>query len=338
MKRFTEWLEERDPELYVEFANTVMGGIRRIGKAAMPYVAGAAALGMGLGMGGKAHAGEPTDPSNKPAMVKSYGSGGEVDLASWKAENLRKIEAKAKIGNKLDDARRSGDDPAETARLLKIYQQMDADVQKSIDDYLAAVKAQGGGGSGSGGVKPMQSKPVGGGDQEVPKAKPSVPMDSSVEDVFSDSYIKKIKFDPNVDDMYSVYLRSIADKAKEIKNNVGKEAVEKFGDKTVDTYFKLILRNERWSVDGNKEFAIIFNNNIQKVDPKHEGVIDVFNSLEILKNNPQVMQKIVSECEKSISQASKYAETKTKADVKVLQDVRNAKLKMLKELQQVLLR
>jgi hypothetical protein len=46
MKRFSEWLEERDPDLYVEFSDTVMGGIRRIGKAAMPYVAGAAALGM----------------------------------------------------------------------------------------------------------------------------------------------------------------------------------------------------------------------------------------------------------------------------------------------------
>ena len=332
MKRFSEWLEERDPELYVEFADTVMGGIRRIGRATMPYIAGAAALGMGLGMGGKAHAEEPTDHSNKPAMVKSYGSGGDVDLASWKAENLRKIEAKAKIGNKLDDARRSGDDPAETARLLKIYQQMDSDVEKSIDDYLAAVKAQGGGG-----VKPMQSKPMGGGEQEVSKAKPSVPMDSSGEDVFSDSYIMKIKLDLNVDDMYSVVLRSIADNAKELKTNIGEKAVETFGDKTVDTYLKLILRNGRWSIDGNKEFARIFDNNIQKVDTKF-GVLDVFNSLEILKKNPQVMQKIVSECEKSISQASKYAETKTKADVKVLQDVRNAKLKMLKELQQSLLR
>lgn len=334
MKRFSEWLEERDPELCVEFANTVMGGIRSIGRATMPYIAGAAALGM-LGMGGKAHAEEPTDHSNKPAMVKSYGSGGEVDLASWKAENLRKIEAKAKIGNKLDDARRSGDDPAETARLLKIYQQMDADVEKSINDYLAAVKAQGGGGGG--GVKPMQSKPMGGGEQEVSKAKPSVPMDSSGEDVFSDSYIMKIKRDLNVDEMYSVVLRSIADKAKELKTNIGEKAVETFGDKTVDTYLKLILRNVRWSIDGNKEFARIFDNNIQKVDQKF-GVLDVFNSLKILKNNPQVMQEIVSECEKSISQASKYAETKTKADVKVLQDVRNAKLKMLKELQQVLLR
>ncbi len=332
MKRFSEWLEERDPELCVEFANTVMGGIRRIGQAAMPYIAGAAALGMGLGMGGKAHAEEPTDHSNKPAMVKSYGSGGEVDLASWKAENLRKIEAKAKIGNKLDDARRSGDDPAETARLLKIYQQMDADVEKSINDYLAAVKAQGGGG-----VKPMQSKPMGGGEQEVSKAKPSVPMDSSGEDVFSDSYIMKIKRDLNVDDMYSVVLRSIADNAKKLKTNIGEKAVETFGDKTVDTYLKLILRNGRWSIDGNKEFAKIFDNNIQKVDTAL-GVLDVFNSLKILKNNPQVMQKIVSECEKSISQASKYAETKTKADVKVLQDVRNAKLKMLKDLQQSLLR
>lgn len=335
MKRFSEWLEERDPELYVEFADTVMGGIRRIGRATMPYIAGAAALGMGLGMGGKAHAGDPTDHSNKPSMVKSYGSGGEVDLASWKEENLRKIEAKAKIGNKLDDARRSGDDPAETARLLKIYQQMDADVEKSINDYLAAVKAQGGGGGG--GVKPMQSKPMGGGDQEVPKAKPSVPMDSSVEDVFSDSYIMKIKRDLNVDDMYSVVLRSIADNAKKLKTNIGEKAVETFGDKTVDTYLKLILRNGRWSIDGNKEFAKIFDNNIQKVDPAL-GVLDVFNSLKILKNNPQVMQEIVSECEKSISQASKYAETNTKADVKVLQDVRNAKLKMLKELEQSLLR
>ena len=327
MKRFSEWLEERDPKLCVEFANTVMGGIRSIGRATMPYIA----LGMGLGMGGKAHAEEPTDHSNKPAMVKSYGSGGEVDLASWKAENLRKIEAKAKIGNKLDDARRSGDDPAETARLLKIYQQMDADVEKSINDYLAAVKAQGGGG------KPMQSKPMGGGEQEVPKAKPSVPMDSSGEDVFSDSYIMKIKRDLNVDDIYSVVLRSIADKAKELKTNIGEKAVETFGDKTVETYLKLILRNGRWSIDGNKEFAKIFDNNIQKVDTKL-GVLDVFDSLKILKNNPQVMQEIVSECEKSISQASKYAETKTKADVKVLQDVRNAKLKMLKELQQSLLR
>ena len=330
MKRFSEWLEERDPELCVEFANTVMGGIRRIGQAAMPYIAGVAALGM---VGGKAHAEEPTDHSNKPAMVKSYGSGGEVDLASWKADNIKKIEAKAKIQNKLNDARRSGDDPAETARLLKIYQQMDADVEKSINDYLAAVKAQGGGG----GVKPMQSKPMGGGEQEVSKAKPSVPMDSSGEDVFSDSYIMKIKRDLNVDDIYSVVLRSIADKAKELKTNIGEKAVETFGDKTVETYLKLILRNGRWSIDGNKEFAKIFDNNIQKVDTKL-GVLDVFDSLKILKNNPQVMQEIVSECEKSISQASKYAETKTKADVKVLQDVRNAKLKMLKELQQVLLR
>jgi hypothetical protein len=336
MKKFTEWLEERDPELYVEFANTVMGGIRRIGKAAMPYVAGAAALGMGLGMGGKAHAGEPTDPSNKPAMVKSYGSGGEVDLASWNAENLRKIEAKAKIGNKLDDARRSGDDPAETARLLKIYQQMDADVQKSIDDYLAAVKAQGGGGGGGGGgVKPIQSKPMGGGEQEVPKAKPSVPMDSSGEDVFSDSYIKKIKNSKDEVDLSLisdiVYIAKYAGSQK--ANIPSVEAIEKFGDKAVDNYLKLTCRNPRVSIDGKEYFGTIFAKNM-----KNDGVDNVFNSLEILKNNPQVMQKIVSECEKSISQASKYAETKTKADVKVLQDVRNAKLKMLKELQQVLLR
>jgi len=301
----------------------------------MPYVAGAAALGMGLGMGGKAHAGEPTDPSNKPAMVKSYGSGGEVDLASWKAENLRKIEAKAKIGNKLDDARRSGDDPAETARLLKIYQQMDADVQKSIDDYLAAVKAQGGGGGGGGGVKPIQSKPMGGGDQEVPKAKPSVPMDSSGEDVFSDSYIKKIKNSKDEVDLSLisdiVYIAKYAESQK--ANIPSVEAIEKFGDKAVDNYLKLTCRNPRMPIDGKEYFGTIFAKNM-----KNDGVDNVFNSLEILKNNPQVMQKIVSECEKSISQASKYAETKTKADVKVLQDVRNAKLKMLKELQQVLLR
>jgi hypothetical protein len=290
---------------------------------------------MGLGMGGKAHAGEPTDPSNKPAMVKSYGSGGEVDLASWKAENLRKIEAKAKIGNKLDDARRSGDDPAETARLLKIYQQMDADVQKSIDDYLAAVKAQGGGGGGGGGVKPIQSKPMGGGDQEVPKAKPSVPMDSSGEDVFSDSYIKKIKNSKDEVDLSLisdiVYIAKYAESQK--ANIPSVEAIEKFGDKAVDNYLKLTCRNPRMPIDGKEYFGTIFAKNM-----KNDGVDNVFNSLEILKNNPQVMQKIVSECEKSISQASKYAETKTKADVKVLQDVRNAKLKMLKELQQVLLR
>lgn len=330
MKRFSEWLEERDPELCVEFANTVMGGIRRIGQAAMPYIAGAAALGMGLGMGGKAHAEEPTDHS-KPAMVKSYGSGGEVDLASWKAENLRKIEAKAKIGNKLDDARRSGDDPAETARLLKIYQQMDADVEKSINDYLAAVKAQGGGG----GVKPMQSKPMGGGEQEVSKAKPSVPMDSSGEDVFSDSYIKKLKYsnDEINDGLISdiVYIAKYAESQK--ANDSSVRAIEKFGDKAVDNYLKLTCRNSRISIDGKEYFSTIFAKNM-----KNDGVDNVFNSLEILKKNPQVMQKIVSECEKSISGASKHAETNTKADVKVLQDVRNAKLKMLKELQQVLLR
>lgn len=332
MKRFSEWLEERDPDLYVEFADTVMGGIRQIGRATMPYIAGVTALGMGLGMGGKSHAGDPTDHSNKPSMVKSYGSGGDVDLASWKAENLRKIEAKAKIGNKLDDARRSGDDPSETARLLKIYQQMDADVEKSIDDYLAAVKAQGGGG---GGVKPMQSKPMGGGEQEVPKAKPSVPMDSSVEDVFSDSYIKKLRYsnDEVQDYLISdlVYIAKYAENGKANYSSV--KAIEKFGDKAVDNYLKLTCRNPRMPIDGKEYFGTIFAKNM-----KNDGVDNVFNSLEILKKNPQVMQKIVSECEKSISQASKYAETKTKADVKVLQDIRNAKLKMLKELEQSLLR
>jgi hypothetical protein len=111
------------------------------------------------------------------------------------------------------------------------------------------------------------------------------------------------------------------------------EAIEKFGDKAVDNYLKLTCRNPRTSIDGKEYFGTIFAKNM-----KNDGVDNVFNSLEILKNNPQVMQKIVSECEKSISQASKYAGTVTKADVKVLQDVRNAKLKMLKELQQVLLR
>jgi hypothetical protein len=330
MKRFSEWLEERDPDLYVEFADTVMGGIRRIGRATMPYIAGAAALGMGLGMGGKSHAEEPNDHSNKPSMVKSYGSGGEVDLASWKEENLRKIEAKAKIGNKLDDARRSGDDPSETARLLKIYQQMDADVEKSIDDYLAAVKAQGGGG-----VKPMQSKPMGSGDQEVSKVKPSIPMDSTDEDVFSDSYIKKIKNSKDEVDLSLisdiVYIAKYAESQK--ANIPSVEAIEKFGDKAVDNYLKLTCRNPRVSIDGKEYFGTIFAKNM-----KNDGVDNVFNSLEILKKNPQVMQKIVSECEKSISQASKYAGTVTKADVKVLQDIRNAKLKMLKELEQSLLR
>jgi hypothetical protein len=176
---------------------------------------------------------------------------------------------------------------------------------------------------------------MGSGDQEVSKVKPSIPMDSTNEDVFSDSYIKKIKNSRDEVDLSLisdiVYIAKYAESQK--ANIPSVEAIEKFGDKAVDNYLKLTCRNPRTHIDGKEYFGTIFAKNM-----KNDGVDNVFNSLEILKNNPQVMQKIVSECEKSISQASKYAGTVTKADVKVLQDVRNAKLKMLKELQQVLLR
>ena len=333
MKKFSEWLEERDPELYVEFASTVMGGIRKFGKAIMPYVAGASILGMGLGMGGNAHAGEPTQ-SNKPAAMKvAYGGDG-----GGGGESLDQLYQKAQKLIDKKSATKPGTDE---------YRKLAVETEDAINDYLNAKKAQ-----ESGGVKP-----VGAGDQKAPqpkvddgqsakKVQPSEPVAGGEQqktlDMMSPEYKDHVKknrtfYDELGSFEWQIVKNYITGEAKakvEERMENSQRAVKMFGDKTVRDFYAAIdnPRGAEMNVLGGTIQGFIGKH---LVDSK-VGSGDAEDSLKLLKQNPKILQDTIAFCEGEIKKVD-YQKL-NKIDRQFRKDYINYKISLLKQIQQGLAR
>lgn len=326
MKKFSEWLEERDPELYNE---TVMGTVRDIWGRVKAGVAGAAILGMGLGMADKAHAGEPPQ-SNKPAVMKvAYGGdggGGEsLDQLYQKAQKL--IEKKS--------ATKPGTDE---------YRKLAVETEDAINDYLNAKKAQESGGGvkpvGSGGQKAPQPKVDDG--QSAKKVQPSAPVAGGEQQKTFDMMSPEFKqhFKQNLkfyDEMGSIewlivknYITGEAKAKVEERMENSQRAVKMFGDKTVRDYYAAIdnPRGTEMNVLGGTIQGFIGKH---FVDSKTFSG-DAEDSLKLLKQNPKILQDTIAFCEGEIKKVD-YQKL-NKIDRQFRKDYINYKISLLKQIQQ----
>jgi hypothetical protein len=332
MKKFSEWLEERDPEFYNE---SVMGWMRGVGKKVMPYVAGAAMLGMGLGMGGKAHAGEPAQGSYKPAITKTAmgGDGGvdNLEQLKLKAEELIKKKANTPTGTKE-------------------YEKINSDTENAINDYLNAKKAQeSGGGAGMQKTPQPQPKPQPKIDdgKDVKKVQPNQPAaggeQEKVWDMLSPEW-RQHKKDQQLlyDDACGIgqeilnhftmgTMQELVD--SHLDTNDAKKASNIFGDKVVDSYVKAALGNVPAANDGVKVSLLL---ELQKIDP-NANALDVLNSIKMLKQNPSILDNIIKMCEEKVKKPPIFNagdKLKNKANTKVFTDYVKWKISLLKQLQQ----
>jgi hypothetical protein len=333
MKKFHEWLEERDPELYVEFANTVMGGIRKVGQALMPYFAGASILGMGLGMGGKAHAGEPQGGGNKPAMTK-------VAMGGDAGGHLEQLELKAK---KLIDQK------AKTQPGTEAYKKLAVETEEAINDYLNAKKAQESSGvkptGGSSGVIPKTTQPKVDAGQDVKKDQQNLPTDKlggdKDWDMFSPEYMQHLKnnvaITDNLSDQAESTLKNIKfggwqeriNEVKAIKSTI--LATKIYGEKIVDDFLKLTVPAADQYSEGKEIIRFLTKSYSNSGSFDGATVKDVPIFIKFLKENPKVLEgaKLVAEEEIKYNYDNRFKHS----NHLFLKEFYQYQLKLIKELQ-----